>query len=171
MIPLGIRLRSGGPGGPRNWPQAIPKAQPDRDGTGLGLGAIVMSISAFVLLVFPEAIARVFTPDVEIIADGAALLRVAAFFQLFDGLQVVATGALRGAGDTRTPMFCHFTGYWVIGLPVGAVLCFHYGLGAQGLWMGLSGGLILIGIVLVVMWRHAVGKLRATIGDHELSDD
>ena len=95
-----------------------------------------------------------------IISAGAALLRVAAFFQLFDGLQVVATGALRGAGDTRTPMFCHFTGYWVIGLPVGAVLCFHYGLGAQGLWMGLSGGLILIGIVLVLMWRRAVSRLR-----------
>ena len=77
------------------------------------------------LLTVPHAIARLFTPEPEVIAAGAALLRVAAFFQLFDGFQVVATGALRGAGDTRTPMLCHFAGYWVIGLPLGAVLCFR----------------------------------------------
>jgi MATE family multidrug resistance protein len=85
------------------------------------------------------------------------LLRIAAFFQLFDGLQVVATGALRGAGDTRTPMVCHFSGYWVIGLPLGWLLCFgSAGMGAPGLWIGLSVGLIVIGIVLVEMWRRKV---------------
>jgi multidrug resistance protein, MATE family len=170
MIPLGISSAAAVRVG-----HAIGRGDPEgaaRSGwTGLGLGAIVMSISALMLIIFPTAIARVFTPDVAIIAAGAALLRVAAFFQLFDGLQVVATGALRGSGDTRTPMFCHFTGYWVIGLPVGVLLCFHYGLGAEGLWMGLSGGLILIGIVLVVMWRHAVGKLRASIVEHDPPDD
>ena len=95
-----------------------------------------------------------------IIAAGVLLLRVAAFFQLFDGFQVVATGALRGAGDTRTPMVCHFAGYWLIGLPVGALLCFHFGLGAPGLWIGLSTGLILIGIVLVAFWRRTVIRMR-----------
>jgi MATE family multidrug resistance protein len=119
-----------------------------------------MSIAAATLLIVPEEIARVFTPDPAIIAAGATLLRVAAFFQLFDGLQVVATGALRGAGNTHTPMFCHFAGYWLIGLPAGALLCFHFGLGAPGLWMGLSAGLILIGIILVLYWQHAVHRLR-----------
>ncbi|MGA3203436.1 MAG: MATE family efflux transporter [Bryobacteraceae bacterium] len=122
--------------------------------TALGLGGAVMSCAAVALLIFPYWIARLFTPEAQVIAAGMVLLRVAAFFQLFDGLQVVATGALRGAGDTRTPMICHFTGYWVIGLPLGALLCFRFGMGAPGLWIGLSAGLIAIGVVLVEVWRR-----------------
>ena len=125
--------------------------------TALGLGAAVMSAAAVVLLVVPEAIARIFTPDAAVIAAAATILRVAAFFQLFDGLQIVVTGSLRGAGDTRTPMVCHFVGYWIMGLPLGAMLCFWRGLGAPGLWMGLSAGLIAIGVVLAAFWwRTAV---------------
>jgi multidrug resistance protein, MATE family len=126
--------------------------------TALALGAGVMSVAAVALLTMPEGIARMFTPETTIIGAGAVLLRVAAFFQLFDGFQVVATGALRGAGDTRTPMFCHFGGYWLIGLPLGALLCFHYSLGARGLWIGLSSGLILIGMVLVLLWGRTVHR-------------
>jgi MATE family multidrug resistance protein len=87
------------------------------------------------------------------------LLAAGAAFQLFDGLQTVATGALRGAGDTRTPMLCHFTAYWVIGLPLGAWLCFSRGWGAFGLWAGLSLALILIGMVLLLAWRQTVRRL------------
>lgn len=122
--------------------------------TALGLGAAAMSCAAMALLIFPYWIARIFTPEAHVIAAGVVLLRIAAFFQLFDGLQVVATGALRGAGDTRTPMFCHFTGYWVIGLPLGSLLCFRFGMGAAGLWIGLSVGLVVIGVVLVEVWRR-----------------
>jgi MATE family multidrug resistance protein len=53
-------------------------------------------------------------------------------------------------------MVCHFTGYWVIGLPVGALLCFRSGMGAAGLWIGLSVGLVVIGVVLVEAWRRKV---------------
>jgi MATE family multidrug resistance protein len=120
--------------------------------TALGLGAAVMSAAAIVLLAVPEWIARLFTPDPAVIATAATILRVAAFFQLFDGLQIVVTGSLRGAGDTRTPMVFHLIGYWVIGLPLGAMLCFGRGLGAPGLWMGLSAGLIAIGLVLTAFW-------------------
>ncbi len=130
--------------------------------TALALGAMAMSSAAVALLLIPRTIARLFTPDAQIIASGTVLLRLAAFFQLFDGLQVVATGALRGAGDTRTPMLCHFAGYWLIGLPLGVLLCFHYGLGAAGLWMGLSSGLIVIGIVLAGCWRKAARRFAAT---------
>jgi MATE family multidrug resistance protein len=122
----------------------------------LKLGALVMSAAAVALLVAPQWIARLFTPEAEVIAGAVTLLRIAAFFQLFDGLQVVATGALRGAGDTRTPMVFHLMGYWVIGLPLGVWLCFARGWGAAGLWAGLSLGLILIGIVLTLAWRRRV---------------
>jgi multidrug resistance protein, MATE family len=125
----------------------------------LGLGGAVMSSAAIALLTLPHWIARLFTPEADVIASAVVLLRIAAFFQLFDGLQVVATGALRGLGDTRTPMICHFMGYWVIGLPLGSLLCFGYGKGAPGLWGGLSVGLILIGIVLVEVWRRRCAKL------------
>lgn len=129
--------------------------------TAIAFGGGVMSAAAIALLIFPQAIARLFTPQAAIIAAAAPLLRVAAFFQLFDGLQVTATGALRGAGDTRTPMLCHFAGYWIIGLPLGALLGFRYSLGAVGLWMGLSAGLIVIGIVLFWFWRRtAIGLAR-----------
>jgi multidrug resistance protein, MATE family len=124
--------------------------------TALGLGAAVMSCAALALLFLPYWIARLFTPQAEVIAAGMVLLRIAAFFQLFDGLQVVATGALRGAGDTRTPMLCHLIGYWIVGLPLGALLCFKFGMGAPGLWIGLSAGLVAIGIVLVEVWRRKV---------------
>jgi len=103
------------------------------------------------------AVTSVVAP-LAVIAAAAAILRVAAFFQLFDGLQIVVTGSLRGAGDTRTPMVCHLIGYWVIGLPLGAMLCFERGLGARGLWMGLSAGLIAIGLVLTAIWWSTARK-------------
>jgi multidrug resistance protein, MATE family len=129
--------------------------------TAVGLGAAVMSAAAVILLSAPGWIARLFTPQVEVVAGAVTLLRIAAFFQLFDGLQVVTTGALRGAGDTRTPMLCHFAGYWLIGLPLGVWLCFVKDWGAPGLWAGLCVGLILIGSVLTIQWRRAVAGFSA----------
>ena len=130
-------------------------------GTAIFIGAAFMSIASIVLLVVPSWIARIYTTDELIIRSTGALLAAGAAFQLFDGIQSVATGALRGAGDTRTPMLCHFTAYWIIGLPLGYWLCFHLQWGALGLWIGLSLALILIGIVLLVVWRKKVRSLIA----------
>ena len=118
-----------------------------------------MTLAGMVLVIVPRWIARIYTTDELVIRSTAALLAAGAAFQLFDGIQSVATGALRGAGDTRTPMLCHFTAYWIIGLPLGAWLCFRRGWGALGLWIGLSLALILIGIVLLVVWRRKVRHL------------
>ena len=159
MVPLGISsaaaVRVGHAIGRRD-----PAGAARSGWTALGLGATVMAASALALLIFPKAIARLFTPDPAIIAAAVPLLRVAAFFQLFDGLQVTATGALRGAGDTTTPMLCHFAGYWVIGLPLGVLLGFRESLGAMGLWMGLSAGLIAIGIVLLGFWHRTAAHFE-----------
>jgi MATE family multidrug resistance protein len=86
-------------------------------------------------------------------------LLVAAAFQLFDGLQIVTTGALRGTGDTRTPMLANLGAYWFIGLPLGFVLCFKLGWGALGVWLGLCAGLIMIGSGLIFVWH----KRRLTV--------
>jgi multidrug resistance protein, MATE family len=90
---------------------------------------------------------------------GRRLLLVAAMFQLFDGLQGVSTGVLRGLGDTRTPMLSNLAGHWLFGLPVGYALCFWWGWGVVGLWIGLSLGLVAIGVFLVLTWRHRIREL------------
>jgi multidrug resistance protein, MATE family len=80
---------------------------------------------------------------------------------LFDGVQAVATGVLRGSGDTRTPVYFNILGYWVLGLPVGYSLCFRYGWGVVGLWVGLSAGLILVALALTVTWTRKTGHIAA----------
>jgi len=160
MVPLGISSAAAVRVG-----QAIGRKDPagaaDAGDTAIFLGAAFMALCSALLLLFPRSIARMYTPDETVIRTTVLLLAAGAAFQLFDGLQTVATGALRGAGDTRTPMLCHFTAYWIIGLPLGAWLCFRRGWGAFGLWSGLSLALILIGIVLLQAWRRAVSKLMA----------
>jgi MATE family multidrug resistance protein len=158
MVPLGIASAAAVRVG-----QAIGRKDPagagDAGGTAIFLGAAFMATASAGLLLFPKWIARMYTPDENVIRNTTLLLAAGAAFQLFDGIQTVATGALRGAGDTRTPMLCHFTAYWVIGLPLGAWLCFRSGWGAIGLWLGLSLALILIGIVLLFAWRRTVRRL------------
>jgi MATE family multidrug resistance protein len=125
-------------------------------------GAGFMSCSGLTLFLFSHPIARVYTPEARVVHVGAVLLVVAAIFQLFDGLQVVATGALRGAGNTRIPMLANLIGYWIIGLPLGAWLCFGLNYGAVGMWAGLCLALVLIGSVLLLVWRQKVKSLIGT---------
>jgi len=159
MVPLGIAsaaaVRVGQALGRRD-----PRGASAAGGTAIFIGAAFMTLAGVVLIAAPRWIARIYTTDEVVIHSTAALLAAGAAFQLFDGIQSVATGALRGAGDTRTPMLCHFTAYWIIGLPLGAWLCFRRGWGALGLWIGLSLALILIGIVLLYVWRRKVRQLE-----------
>ncbi|HXE80622.1 MAG TPA: MATE family efflux transporter [Vicinamibacterales bacterium] len=106
-------------------------------------------------------LAAIYSADPSVIAAGAALLLVAAAFQVFGGSQVVATGVLRGAGDRRAPMIPAFAGHRLLGLPIGRFLCFRAGWGVFGLWIGLSTGLIFVAATLVVIWRsrHAVSRV------------
>ena len=158
MVPLGISAA-----GAVRVGQAVGRgdaAGARRSGwVALGIGAVFMSGAALVFVSIPESILRVFTRDAEVVATGVLLLLVAAVFQLFDGLQGVATGVLRGLGDTRTPMLSNLAGHWCVGLPVGYVLCFSRGWGVVGLWVGLSVGLILVGFMVVPMWHRRVGAL------------
>jgi MATE family multidrug resistance protein len=124
--------------------------------TALLLSSLFMGTSGLALAIVPGWIVRLYMREADVIACGAVLLRIAAVFQLFDGLQVVATGALRGWGDTRTPMLAHLVGYWAVGLPVAYGLCFSLRWGAPGIWVGLSAALILIGAALVLVWRRAI---------------
>jgi MATE family multidrug resistance protein len=125
--------------------------------TALVLGGVVMTALGLVLFLFPVPMLSVFTTDARVVRIGTTLLAIAAAFQLFDGTQAVATGVLRGLGDTRTPMVMNVIGHWVLGLPVGYALCFSFGWGVAGLWIGLSIGLVFCAIVLMVAWIRRTG--------------
>ena len=129
--------------------------------TAILLGAGCMAVFSAVLLLFPHAIASAFTLDRAVIAATIPLLFVAALFQFFDGLQITATGALRGAGNTHAGLIVQIVGYWIIGLPIGYILAFRLHHGAVGLWLGLCAGLIVAGVTLTLIWRHATKKLLA----------
>ena len=158
MVPLGISsaaaVRVGQAVGRKDRPGAATSGW-----TALLLGTLFMGAAGLTLWMAPRWILRVFTADVAVIATGAALLRIAALFELFDGFQTVATGALRGLGDTRSPMLAHLAGYWVIGLPISSVLCFRLSWGVAGIWVGLTAALILIGVALVWVWKERVRAL------------
>ena len=129
-----------------------------------------MTVSAMLFLAAPRGLAALFTRDAAVIATSIALLRVAAAFQLFDGIQGVTTGVLRGLGDTRTPMLANVVGHWLIGLPVAAFIAFDLGWGVIGLWAGLSISLTLVGVVLIGVWRRRLVELQRAArraGRHE----
>ncbi len=154
MVPLGIgsaaAVSVGRALGAKNRGQAI------RAGwVALGISVVYEIGSALAFVFLPRQIARVYTTDRRIISFAVNLFRVAAVFQIFDGLQTVASGALRGLGNTRTPMVWNLVCYWVIGLPIGYWLCFVKDLGVVGLWDGLCLALILIGAGLVRVWAHS----------------
>jgi MATE family multidrug resistance protein len=125
----------------------------------LGLAVSYALVLSSLFVVVPEMFLRVFTNDTGLLRTGAAVLLVCAVFQPFDGCQTVATGALRGLGETRVPMVMNLIGHWAIGLPVAYVLCFHRGWGVEGLWSGLALGLMIVGAVLVGVW-HVLSATR-----------
>jgi MATE family multidrug resistance protein len=119
----------------------------------IGTGAAFMSLASLLLVGAPGLLIGVFTKNTDVLAIAVPLVGIAAVFQVFDGIQVVTTGVLRGAGNTRTPMLANLMGHWLLGLPTGYVLCFNFGFGVSGLWIGLSTGLIVVGTILLGVWR------------------
>jgi MATE family multidrug resistance protein len=164
MVPLGIAqatsARVGHAIGSRNAEAANVTGW-----SGMALSAGFMSCSAIVLWTLPLPIVHIFSYDREVARIAGPLLAIAAVFQFFDGVQVTAIGALRGSGNTRIAMLADLVGWWLIGLPLGAWLCFGSGWGVRGLWIGLSAGLISIGCVTAVAWRRRVRWLRRELSD------
>jgi MATE family multidrug resistance protein len=132
----------------------------------VGLGAGFMAVMAVLMLTVPQPILRIWTSDRDVLRLGTHILAIVAAFQVFDGIQTVSTGALRGLGETRFPMLINFGGYWILGLPLGALLCFPLKWGLSGLWLGLTLALITIAMVLLARWmkdsrRPAMGMAPA----------
>ena len=158
MVPLGIAtagaVRVGQALGRGDHPGAATSGW-----TALLIGAGFMMASGLGLLIFGRTVAAVFSDVPEVVNIAARLFLLAAAFQLFDGIQVVATGVLRGVGDTRNPMICNLVAHWGVGLPIGYALAFGMNWGIMGLWVGLSIGLTLAGMVNLATWAYRARHL------------
>ena len=132
----------------------------------LGLGTGFMVLAAVVFLLAPRPLIALYTSDPRVMAVGSSLLWVVAAFQIFDGIQTVSTGALRGLGETRVPMLANLVGYWVLGLPLGLTLCFLLRWGIYGLWIGLTVALIVIASTLLARWRRDSARLQDAASSH-----
>ena len=128
--------------------------------SGLILGAGFMVLTAMLFIGLPVWLARAYTSIDGVVVLAATLIPIAGFFQVFDGIQVVAAGVLRGAGDTRVPLVANILGFWLIGLPTSLVLGFRLGFGPQGLWWGLVAGLVSVAAFLLL---RVAFKLRGSI--------
>lgn len=126
-------------------------------------GVGFMAFTAIVFLVVPGILAGIYTRDAATLALAALLIPVAGVFQLFDGMQAVAAGILRGAGDTRVPMLINLAGFWIGGIPLSLLLGFRAGMGPVGLWWGLAAGLALVALILLartgVLLRRGVARV------------
>lgn len=118
-------------------------------GASLVVGVAFMVLSATMFRLIPEWLARLYTSDPGALAIAVSLIPLAGVFQVFDGIQVVSTGVLRGAGDTRAPMVINILGFWLLGFPVSLWLGFKAGGGPVGLWWGLVVGLMAVAAFLV----------------------
>ena len=127
----------------------------------IALGGASMGASALVFWLAPGAIVWIYAgaeADPEMAGRAVALLGIAAVFQLFDGTQAAAAGALRGLKDTRAPMLIGAVAYWGLGLGLGAFLLFRAGLGAPGMWWGLTLGLAAAAVLLTSRFGRLVRR-------------
>ena len=157
MVPLGISQATAvrvGQGVGRGDPAGARRAA----GAGLVLGVAFMILTALVFLLVPEVLAALYSNDALVLALAVTLIPLAGVFQVFDGLQVVSSGVLRGIGDTRSPMILNLLGFWCIGMPVGLWLAFGRSMGPRGLWWGLVLGLAAVSIFLLIRIQNRMGR-------------
>lgn len=115
----------------------------DAGRSALLMGALFMSFCALILALFAPQIIALYTTDTQVVNMAIYLLYIAAFFQLSDGIQCVGLGILRGIGDTKMPTLITIFAYWVIGIPLGYILCFKLNQNLYGIWIALLIGLSL----------------------------
>ncbi|HEX5059104.1 MAG TPA: MATE family efflux transporter [Kofleriaceae bacterium] len=127
---------------------------------GLVLGLVVMSCFAATFLLIPRLLATGFTDDSTVVAATIPLLQIAALFQLSDGTQAIGAGALRGRGDNKSTLIGNLLGHYVVGLPIIIGLGFGAGLGAPGLWWGLSAGLTVTALFLLARFLRSTSQSR-----------
>jgi multidrug resistance protein, MATE family len=132
-------------------------------------GATFMTCSALVFVLFPAPIARLFTDDPEVVRAAAPLLRIAALFQISDGVQGVGAGVLRGAGETRFTFVANMVGHWLVGLPAMILFGFTLGWGVAGVWVGFVFGLTTVAISLLLRFRRISSREIVPLAERALA--
>ncbi|MDX2305061.1 MAG: MATE family efflux transporter [Microscillaceae bacterium] len=122
------------------------------------LSGAFMILSCVVFICMNYFLVGLYIKDTSVINIAASLMIIAGFFQLSDGIQCVALGALRGLEDVNLPTIITFFAYWVVGLPLGYVMAFPMGLDVEGIWYGLSLGLAVSAIFLTVRFYILAGR-------------
>ncbi len=163
MVPLGISFaavtRVGNLVGERDGPGAQRAAW-----VAFTMGGGVMIVFAVLFIVARHALPTIYAREPSVIALAATLLPVAAAFQLFDGLQVVGSGILRGMGQTLPAALFNLIGYYVLALPLAYWLAFPMGMGLTGIWWGLCLALAFVAVLLVVWVAvRGPGKVDARV--------
>ena len=125
--------------------------------TSYAMGVGFMSLTALTMLLWPRVLISGFIDVADpvnghVVDLAVSFLAFAALFQIVDGAQAVGAGRLRGLHDTTVPMIYAAFGYWGVGLPLGALLAFHFGFAGVGIWMGLSTGLAVVAVLLLTRW-------------------
>ena len=120
---------------------------------------IFMGITAIIFTLFNHLLPWIYTSDKKVIDIAAQLLIIVAFFQLFDGTQVVGLGILRGMGDVNIPTIFTFVAYWIVGLPLGYILGIVMNLGVKGVWYGLLSGLLTASVLLFFRFQYISKKI------------
>jgi MATE family multidrug resistance protein len=148
MVPLGISIAASTRVGNLIGAGQVGEAQTSAN-VSMGLGTAVMLFFAAVFLALRGELAALYNSDPKVIALAAGILPVAAAFQLFDGLQVVAAGILRGMGRTRILPILHLFSFYGLGLPFAWWLAYRQELGVIGIWWGLCLGLGVVSLTLL----------------------
>jgi MATE family multidrug resistance protein len=160
MVPLGISGAAAAVIGRAIGRSDMPAARRDAI-AAIACGGGVMCISGVVFIVAPQWLATRYTTEAATVAVAVSLIPLAGMFQVFDGLQAVTSGVLRGTGDTRVPAMLHLIAFWGIGIPLGMYLGFRTPLRERGLWMGLVAGLA---AAAVLQSLRVLNRLRLDIG-------
>ncbi len=166
MVPLGlgqaVTVRVGRAHGAGDY-EAVTRA----GWTAYVMGVGFMAVTAAAMILFPYTLISAFLDldapeNAEVVRLAAIFLAFAGLFQIVDGAQAVGGGMLRGLHDTTVPMIYALIGYWGVGLPLGVLLAFPAGLEGRGIWMGLSAGLAVVAVLLLIRWlrRDRLGLTR-----------
>jgi MATE family multidrug resistance protein len=118
-----------------------------------------MSLTAILFVLANNLLPYIYTEDKAVVAIAGQLLIIAGFFQLFDGTQVVGLGVLRGIGDVNIPTIITFVAYWIIGIPLGYFLGITMGIGVNGIWYGLTIGLLTASLLLFLRFQNKTRSL------------
>jgi MATE family multidrug resistance protein len=167
MVPLGFgqvaTVRVG-----RAYGAGNPRAVAYAGWSAYALGVGFMMIMGLLMVLIPRLFIGVFLDlhdpeNLAVMELAVSFLALAALFQTVDGAQAVAAGMLRGMRDTRVPMFLALLGYWGVGLPLGALLAFKFGMGGQGIWLGLAAGLGIVAVMMTLRWRRHLAHISRTL--------